>query len=87
MYASEKQNLNYISLEKESYRELLKYDYKLPPHEGRLFYRRFSFFSWHPRVDSDDPREYVRKFVNQKFFNEYKIHKSFSLFFNRNFFI
>ena len=68
VYASEKQNLNYISLEKESFRELLKYDYKLPPHEGRLFYRRFSFFSWHPRVDSDDPTLICKKICESKIF-------------------
>ena len=68
IYESEKQNLNYLSLEKESYRELLKYDYKLPPHEGKLFYRRFSFFSWHPRVDSDHPREICKKISESKIF-------------------
>ena len=68
IYESEKQNLNYLSLEKESYRELLKYNYKLPPHEGKLFYRRFSFFSWHPRVDSDHPREICKKISESKIF-------------------
>ena len=43
IYKSESSNLNYISFEKESYRELYEYDYKLPPHRGTLFYRRFSF--------------------------------------------
>ena len=54
-YISEKKNLTYLKFDYESYRPLEKYDYSLPPHEGILFYRRFSFFSWHPRVDSTRP--------------------------------
>lgn len=56
IYDSEKKNLSYIKLNQESYRPLRNYDYSLPPHKGVLFYRRFSFFSWHPRVDSTKPQ-------------------------------
>ena len=68
IYNSEKKNLDYIHLEKECYRELYHYDYSKPPHIGKLFYRRFSFFSWHPRVDSDTPEKIIKKLLTQKFF-------------------
>ena len=68
IYNSEKSNLNYISFEKESYREIFDYDYKKPPHEGTLFYRRFSFFSWHPRVDSDNPDLICEMIINSEIF-------------------
>ncbi len=64
IYASEKSNLGYINLKKECYRPLIDYNYNLPPHEGVLFYRRFSFFSWHPRVDSSHPSE-ICKILNE----------------------
>jgi len=70
IYRSEKKNLSYIDFEKESYRPLFDYDYSVPPHEGTLFYRRFSFFSWHPRVDSDSPREVCKKIINSKIFKK-----------------
>jgi LmbE family N-acetylglucosaminyl deacetylase len=68
IYKSEQQNLNYISVEQESYRELIKYNYKTPPHKGTLFYRRFSFFGWHPRVDSDHPSLICKKIIDSKIF-------------------
>ncbi len=68
IYKSESQNLNYVSLEKESYRELFDYDYSSPPHEGTLFYKRFSFFSWHPKVDSDNPDLICKKICESKIF-------------------
>ena len=68
IYASEKKNLNYLSFTKESYRKIIDYDYSSPPHSGKLFYRRFSFFSWHPRVDSDTPRTVSEKIINSKIF-------------------
>ena len=64
IYLSESNNLNYISLKQESYRKLINYDYMKPPHQGTLFYRRFSFFGWHPRVDSDSP-ELICKFISE----------------------
>ena len=62
IYESEKMNLNYLSFDKECYRSLLKYDYSKPPHSGILFYRRFSWFSWHPRVDTSKPEDLCRIF-------------------------
>ena len=64
IYDSEKGNLSYLNLRKECYRPLINYDYNSPPHEGVLFYRRFSFFSWHPRVDSSHPSE-ICKILNE----------------------
>ena len=68
IYKSESKNLNYVSLEKESYRELFDYDYSSPPHKGTLFYRRFSFFGWHPKVDSDHPNQICKKICESKIF-------------------
>lgn len=68
IYKSEKKNLNYVSISNEVYRELPEHDYKNPPHSGVLFYRRFSFFSWHPRVDKDTPEEVCEKIMQSKIF-------------------
>ncbi len=69
IYKSEKKNLNYIKIEKESFRSIQKYDYSQPPHEGILFYRRYRFFSWHPRVDGDTPYEICEIIKKSKIFN------------------
>ncbi len=69
IYKSEKKNLNYIQFEKESFRPLQEYDYLHPPHTGVLFYRRYRFFSWHPRVDGDCPYEICKKIQKSKIFN------------------
>ena len=42
VYNSEKNNLNYIKIHKESFRPIKKYDYSKPPHSGVLFYKRFN---------------------------------------------
>ena len=68
IYKSESSNLNYINFEKESYRELHEYDYKSPPYKGVLFYRRFSFFGWHPKVDSDNPKLICKMITDSKIF-------------------
>ena len=68
IYLSESNNLNYISLNQESYRKLINYDYLKPPHQGTLFYRRFSFFDWHPRVDSDSPELICKSISESKIF-------------------
>ena len=68
IYNSEKGNLDYLKLKKECYRKLYDYDYSKPPHFGKLFYKRFSFFSWHPRVDSDTPEIVIKKIVNSEIF-------------------
>ena len=72
LYESEQKNLSYVSLEKECFRDILDYNYSLPPHDGTLFYKRFSLFSWHPRVDSDKPEEVSSKIINSTIFNEKK---------------
>lgn len=63
-YKSEKKNLNYLEIASECYRPIAKYDYRLPPHEGILFYRRFAKFSWHPRVDSTTPESVCESFMD-----------------------
>ena len=68
IYNSEKGNLDYVKLDKECYRKLYDYDYSKPPHPGKLFYRRFSIFSWHPRVDSDTPEKVSKKIINSEIF-------------------
>lgn len=55
IYQSEKKNLTYIKVKEECYRNLVAYNYNIKPHEGKLFYQRFNFFSWHPRVDGTNP--------------------------------
>ena len=68
IYKSEKQNLNYIKILKESYRPIFNYDYTTPPHGGVLFYNRYRFFSWHPRVDSDKPTDICTSILKSKLF-------------------
>ena len=63
IYKSERKNLSYIKVFKECYRPLINYDYSKPPHKGILFYRRYSFFSWHPRVDKDKPQDICNIFL------------------------
>ncbi len=68
IYKSEKNNLNYIKINSESFRPIKEYDYSNPPHSGVVFYRRFSFFSWHPRVDPDNPRSICEAILKSKIF-------------------
>ena len=63
IYKSEKTNLNYIECAQECFRPINNYNYFKPPHSGTLFYRRYSLFSWHPRVDSTLPQEICRKLL------------------------
>jgi LmbE family N-acetylglucosaminyl deacetylase len=60
MYASERGNLNYLRTEREMFRPLSDYDYSRPPHAGTLFYRRFAWASFHPRVNEVRPEEVCR---------------------------
>ena len=58
LYASEKQNLNYVKVVRETFRPLASYDYSQPPHVGTLWYARFQWVPFrHPRVDFTDPHE------------------------------
>lgn len=50
-YAPEKDNLGYVQCEREAFRPLADYDYTRPPHPGKLFYERFQWVPFHPRVD------------------------------------
>jgi LmbE family N-acetylglucosaminyl deacetylase len=60
MYVSERGNLGYLRTEREVFRPLADYDYSRPPHAGRLFYRRFAWASFHPRVNHVSPGEVSR---------------------------
>jgi len=51
-YESERGNLRHIGAERESWRPLRHYDYRVPPHPGRLFRERFHWVPFrHPRID------------------------------------
>ena len=60
VYESEQGNLSYVRTEKESFRPLAEYDYSRPPHSGKLFYQRFQWVPYHPRVDYTQPQEVCR---------------------------
>ncbi len=52
LYRSERLNLRYVQLRQESLRPLPHYDYRAPPHAGRVFYERFQWVPLrHPSVD------------------------------------
>lgn len=51
MYASERRNLGAVRFERESFRPLADYDYQSPPHARPLFYERFHWVPFHPRID------------------------------------
>lgn len=56
-YRSERKTLSHILTEREVFRPLAEYDYTRPPHAGRLFYQRFQWVPFHPRVDQTRPEE------------------------------
>jgi LmbE family N-acetylglucosaminyl deacetylase len=63
-YRSERGNLGHIRCRQESLRPLHPYDYRRPPHPGRLFYQRFAWIPVrHPRVDFTSPAEVCRSFI------------------------
>lgn len=67
LYASEKDNLDYVGLERESFRPLEANAYAFPPHEGTLWYERFQWIPVrHPRVDFT-PHRQVREAVRAHF--------------------
>ena len=58
LYQSEKINLNYVDIKRESHRPLVCYDYSVPAHKGILWYQRFQWVPFrHPRVDFTDPQQ------------------------------
>ena len=70
IYQSEKKNLKYFDLKQECFRPLVNYNYSSPPHDGVLFYRRYSLFSWHPRVDENSPIEICDEIKKSEIFNK-----------------
>ncbi|MDC3091081.1 PIG-L family deacetylase [Rickettsiales bacterium] len=70
IYKSERKNLNYIKTKREVYRPIIRYNYHYVPHTGTLFYKRFGIFSWHPRVDSTDPKEVCKIINTYKYLDE-----------------
>jgi hypothetical protein len=54
-YASEHGNLTHIGAARESFRPLPRHNYGWTPHEGTLFYARYRWVPFHPRVDRTDP--------------------------------
>lgn len=66
LYASETSNLDYVGLERESFRPLKSADYVNPPHEGTLWCERFHWLPLrHPRVDFT-PHLHVRHAVRAR---------------------
>ncbi len=47
LYASESRNLRHVPSLRESYRPIMAYDYRQPPHPGLLWYRRFQWVPFH----------------------------------------
>ena len=71
IYQSEQKNLNYIKFEQESFRPIKGYDYSKAPHLSPLFYQRFQWVPWHPRVDYCVPGELTTKWqVWENFHND-----------------
>jgi LmbE family N-acetylglucosaminyl deacetylase len=65
LYKSEKQNLNYVKIERECFRPLAIANYGLAPHPGKLWYARFQWVPFrHPRVDFTRPDEVSEVIVN-----------------------
>jgi LmbE family N-acetylglucosaminyl deacetylase len=55
LYASERGNLRHIELTQECFRPFVAANYAQPPHAGPLFYQRFQWVPYHPRVDHTRP--------------------------------
>lgn len=60
IYESERGNLGHVQTEREAFRPLANCDYSRPPHAGKLFYQRFQWVPYHPRVDYCQPEEVCR---------------------------
>ena len=70
IYKSENKNLRYINLKQECFRPLINYNYLSPPYDGVMFYRRYSLFSWHPRVDENSPIEICDEIKKSEIFSK-----------------
>lgn len=55
IYGSERANLRHLDLARECFRPFVAADYARPAHVGKLFYQRFQWVPWHPRVDRTQP--------------------------------
>lgn len=64
LYASERRNLGAIRFEHESFRPLAEHDYRSAPHAGPLFYERFHWVPFHPRIDFCRPHELCAAFAH-----------------------
>ena len=64
LYRSERGNLRHVRTEREVFRPLAGYDYSRPPHPGKLFYQRFQWVPYHPRVDYCQPEEVCRAMIS-----------------------
>ena len=62
IYRSEQANLNYVDIVQEEFRPQAAYNYSKPPHPGKLFYQRFQWARYHPRVDPCQPQEVCKAF-------------------------
>jgi LmbE family N-acetylglucosaminyl deacetylase len=63
-YRSERGNLAHVRCRQEALRPLARYDYRRPPHPGRLFYQRYQWIPLrHPRVDFTSPADVCRSFA------------------------
>jgi LmbE family N-acetylglucosaminyl deacetylase len=60
IYRSERDNLRHVRAEREVFRPMADYDYSRPPQSGKLFYQRFQWVPYHPRVDYCQPEEVCR---------------------------
>lgn len=63
LYESERGNLRHIDIAREAFRPLPAHDYTRPAHPGPLFYARYRWVPFHPRVDRSDPAEVHRDFA------------------------
>ena len=63
-YDSEQKNLGYVGVLQESFRPLVGYDYSRPPHTGPMFYQRFQWVPYHPRIDYCRPEDVCRAFLD-----------------------
>lgn len=62
IYSSERGNLDYVERDCEVVRPMQAHDYGAPSHPLPLFYQRFQWVPYHPRVDHTKPDEVTRAF-------------------------
>jgi LmbE family N-acetylglucosaminyl deacetylase len=62
VYCSERGNLGYVECDGEVVRPMPVHDYAQPSHPPPLFYQRFQWVPYHPRVDRTQPHDVTRAF-------------------------